>query len=95
MPVTCQTITVLKPAHITATNMTIDHIDCDEPCDSTITITWTNTGSRTATIIPGIVVNGTRTAGTSMTLAKDQTSIQTFHVTGLTEGTYTVCPDPN
>ena len=93
--VTCGTITVWRPANITATNMNIDPTDCDTPCDVTVTITWTNTGGRTQTITPGIVVDTVTTAGTSMTLAANQTAQQIFHVTGLMEGVHTVCPDPN
>jgi hypothetical protein len=95
MSVPCGTITVRKPANIIATNMTVDPTDCDELCDVTVTVTWQNTGGRTATITPAIVVNTTRTEGTPITLIKNQTVTITFNVTDLTEGTYTICPDPN
>lgn len=96
MPVTCETITVWKPAHITAMTMTIDPTDCDEPCDTTVTIIWKNTGGRTQTITPGIKVDGiTTTAAAPITLAKDETATVVFHVTGLMEGPHSVCPDPN
>ena len=96
MSVTCGMITVWKPAHITATNITYSTTDCDEPCNVTVTITWTNTGGRTQTITPGIIVDGVRTAGTPITLAKNETATpQIFTVTGLMEGDHTICPDPN
>lgn len=96
MTVTCGTITVWKPAHISATDMIIDPTDCDEPCDATVTITWTNTGGRTQTITPAIVVDGITTLATApITLAKDETATVVFHVTGLLEGDHSVCPDPN
>lgn len=57
MTIACGTITVQKPAHITATDMIIDPTDCDEFCDASVTITWTNTGGRTRTITPGIKVD--------------------------------------
>jgi hypothetical protein len=95
MTVSCGTITVWKPANITATDITYSTTDCDEPCDVIITITWTNTGGRAQTITPGIIIDDVRTAGTSITLAKAQTATQIFNITGLTEGVHTVCPDPN
>ncbi len=95
MTIPCGTITVTRPSHITALNMTIEPTECDELCDSTVTITWTNTGGRTETITPGIVVDGVRTAGTPITLARDETATQIFQVSGLLEGVHTVCPDPN
>jgi len=96
MTIECGEIEVHKPAHITATNMVIDPTDCDELCDSTVTITWTNTGSRTQTITPGIVVDGVTTPATApITLAKDESATVIFNITGLTEGEHSVCPDPN
>lgn len=93
--IACQTLTVKKPAHIVATNMVMSTNDCDEPCDATVTITWANTGSRTGTITPGIVVNGVTTLGAPITLAKDQTATQTFTLSGYVEGDYDICPSPN
>lgn len=95
MAIACGTITVWKPANITAIYMTISTTDCDEPCESTIAVTWANVGGRTATIIPAITIDGVRTVGTSITLAKNESATQSFIVTGLMEGEYTVCPDPN
>lgn len=95
--IACQTLIVKKPAHIVATNMILGTNDCDEPCTTTVTITWTNTGSRTGTITPGIVVNGVTTSGTPITLAKDETATQIFNLTNLPEivGDYNICPYPN
>ncbi len=96
MPVTCGTITVWRPAHITADSMIIDPTDCDEQCDATVTITWKNIGGRTQTITPAIVVDGVRTPAIApITLVKNQTATVEFHVTGLMEGDHSVCPDPN
>lgn len=93
--VECGTLTVRKPAHIVADSMTIDPTDCEEPCNATVTITWKNIGGRTETITPAIVVNGVRTpAAAPITLAKNETTIVVFNITGLTEGDYTICPDP-
>lgn len=97
MSVNCGTIIVWKPANITATSITIDPTDCDELCDSTVTIIWTNIGGRTATITPGIKVdNGTtQPAAGPITLAHNQSATVVFTVTGLLEGTHTICPVPN
>lgn len=96
MSVTCGTLTVRKPAHITATDMIMSTADCDEPCTPTVTITWTNTGGRAApTITPAIIVNSERTDGVPITLAPGASSTQTFTLNGLMENVYTICPDPN
>lgn len=93
--IACQTLVVKKPANIVATNMVLSTIDCDEPCNATVTITWTNIGSRQGTVVPGVVVNGATTLGTSITLNKDETATQTFALNGLTEADYDICPYPN
>ena len=97
MTISCQTISVKRPAHITATAMTIDHTDCDTPCTTRVTVTWTNTGTRNATTptTPSIIVDGTSYPGTSITLAAGASSEQTFDLIGLLEGEHSVCPDPN
>ena len=93
--IACQILTVRKPANIVAIDMIMSTNDCDEPCDTTVTITWKDIGSRTGTVTPGIVVNGVTTPGTPITLAKDATATQTFNLTGLTENDYNICPYPN
>lgn len=96
MTIACGTITVWRPANITATDMTIIPADCDEPCNATVTITWTNTGGRTATITPAIVVDGvTTSAPAPITLAHGESTAVAFNVTGLMEGNHSVCPSPN
>lgn len=97
MTIDCGTITVHKPpAHIEATNMTIDPMDCDEPCGATVTITWTNNGGVTQTITPAIIVDTVSTPATeSITLGPGESAIVEFDVTGLMEGDHSVCPDPN
>lgn len=82
--------------HITATNMTIDPIDCDEPCSSTVSVTWTNTGKKEEDFRPAIKVNGTKIElEIEITLNKNQSTTQIFNLTDLMEGTYTICPYPN
>lgn len=96
MSIECGIITVVKPANITAIDMTIDPTDCDEPCDAIVTITWQNIGGRPITFEPAIIVNDTRTGlGEEITLSRDETTSQTFNLTDLLEDVYTICPDPN
>lgn len=81
--------------NITATDMIINPIECDEPCNATVTVTWTNTGPR-ETFRPAIKVNGTKIElGIEITLNKNHETTQTFNLTNLMEGIYTICPDPN
>ncbi len=82
--------------HITATNMIIKPLDCDEPCNSVVIVTWENTGQKPETFRPAIKVNGTKIElGTEITLIKNHTTTQSFNLTNLMEGTYTICPYPN
>ena len=81
--------------HITATGMTINPIDCDEPCNATVTVIWKNIGNGPGKFRPGIKVNEDRIRLDEMTLAKNQTTTQIFNLTNIMEGTYTICPDPN
>lgn len=82
--------------HITATNMTINPTNCDEPCNSIVTVTWENIGKKPGKFRPAIKVNETKIElGTEITLNKNRTTTQTFNLTNLMEGTYTICPYPN
>lgn len=82
--------------HIAATNMTINPVDCNEPCNSVVIVTWENIGKKPGTFVPAITVNGTKIElGTEIRLTKNQTTTQTFNLTNLMEGTYTICPYPN
>lgn len=75
--------------------MIIDPTDCEEPCNATVTITWTNIGGRTETITPAIIVDGVTTpAAAPITLAKNGTATVVFNIAGLLEGDHTICPDP-
>lgn len=80
---------------IIATSIIIDPTDCDEPCSPIVTVTWKNMGKRQK-FNPAIKVNGTKIElDTEITLKKDQTTTQTFSLTDIMEGTYTICPYPN
>jgi len=82
--------------YITATNMTINPTDCDEPCNSVVTITWKNIGQKKEKFRPAIKVNGKKIElGIEITLKKNQITEKTFSLTNLMEGTYTICPYPN
>lgn len=82
--------------NITATDMIIDPIDCDEPCNVTIIVTWANRGNKREKFKPAIKVNDTKIElGIEIALNKNQITTQTFNLTNLMEGTYTVCPYPN
>ena len=81
---------------ITATNMTLSTTDCDEPCNTIVTVTWINTGNSTVKFNPAITVNGNKIMlRTEIMLHKNDTTTQTFNLTNLMEGTYNVCPYPN
>lgn len=82
--------------HITAVDMIINPLDCDEPCNSVIIVTWENIGKKPGKFRPAIKVNETKIElGTEITLTKNHTTTQTFNLTNLMEGTYTICPYPN
>jgi len=65
---TCATITVLAPANITVTGITIDGVDCIEGCTgtcvdscpttATVVVTFENSGNVDGSIIPTLTVNG-------------------------------------
>lgn len=81
--------------HIIATNIIINPTDCDEPCNSVVTVTWKNMGKKQK-FCPTIKVNGTKIElGRYITLDKYETTTQTFNLTNIMEGTYIICPYPN
>jgi hypothetical protein len=89
-------IEIMNGKEIVAINMVIYPIDCDEPCNATVTITWKNTSNKRIEFRPTIDVNGQKISPYGeMSIAKYQTITKTFDITGLMEGIYTVCPDPN
>ncbi len=98
MAIACdlETLAVRKPANITAISRTFSTLDCDEPCNATITVTWQNTGGRNGSFEPAIIINGVRNgSGLNQSIQPSQTYQYTFTLSNLVEGTYTVCPDPN
>lgn len=88
-------VTVTAPANITATAITLNVTTCTEPCDLTVDITWVNNGQMVGTFIPTIVVDSVSTSLEPEDLNPGQYVTKTFQLTGLTIGTYLICPDPN
>lgn len=102
LPTNCVGVTVLLPAHIEATTMTVDK--SSEPCTAgtctlTVNVTWRNTGGVSGTFIPTIMIDSTPVTSTQVTLNAFETVgdsiIVTFTPTIMTGGTYSICPDPN
>ena len=87
---------ILNGTKIVATSMTLSTIDCDEPCNPTVTVIWKNTGNTTK-FKPAITVNGNKIEkSTEITLSRNQfTSPIIFNLTNLMEGIYKICPYPN
>ena len=100
MTVTCPTINVTAPPaglpNITATTITPSVTSCQELCSLTVDVTWTNNGTASGIFIPGIQV-GTEPPSMLVeeTLGAGMSVTKTFNITGLTTGTYTICPIPN
>lgn len=89
-------IVTMNGEGITATNMDVSPLDCDEECDVTITVTWENKSNRRRKFIPAIIVDGNKISlGTEIYLNKNDIITRTYNLTNLTEGTYNICPDPN
>jgi hypothetical protein len=94
-------VTMVTPAHITATNLTITPypIPCiSGNCTVTVDVVWTNTGGTSGTFTPKINV-GTNPvvvySGSLQTVGPSLTVSQQFVISGMTTGIYTICPDPN
>ena len=77
------------------TSFTVTPLSCEEPCDVDISITWTNTGNATGTKTLYYSVNGTKHLLGTETLGPGASVTYTATETGLSAGSYTICPDPN
>jgi hypothetical protein len=80
---------------ITSTNLSVNPLSCQEPCNIDISATWQNTGLSTRSFIPSIVVDGIKTSLASESLPAGASITKTFTKTGLILGSHSVCPDPN
>ena len=76
-------------------NFTVTPSSCKEPCDVVISITWINVGSGTGTKTLYYTVNGTKHLLGTETLAPNASVTYAATETGLSAGSYTICPDPN
>lgn len=100
MTVNCQTITVVSPSHITATNMIVtpSASPCiQSECTVNISVTWQNQGDVDGSFVPSLIVSGTpiTTPYPSEVLTASTSITHTFSLTGMTKGQYSICPSPN
>lgn len=95
MAMLCFTITVVAPK-IISTDLTINLIDCIEPCSINVIVTWQNTGDTYDTFIPAIIVGDKDPIILpSEQLAVGEIVSRSFIVSGLEKGSYTICPSPS
>lgn len=101
-PPNCALVTVVSPAHIEATTMTIDK--SSDPCLTgnctvTVNVTWRNSGGVAGTFTPTILIDNNPITSTQVTLNAFETvgdsTIVTFTVSNLLGGTHAICPNPN
>ena len=100
MTVTCPTINVTAPPaglpNITATTITPSVTSCQELCSLTVDVTWTNNGTVSGLFTPGIQVGiEPPSMLAEETLDVGMSITHTFNITGLVQGSYTICPIPN
>ena len=77
------------------TSFTTTPASCEEPCDVDISITWTNTGTGTGTKTLYYTVNGVKHLLGTETLEPGASVTYETTETGLSAGSYVICPDPN
>lgn len=98
MAITCATVTVLTQANITATSITaIPSSPCIfGTCTVNVSVTWTNSGQATGTIVPNITIDGVAaTPPPPENIVGGTTLTKIFTVTGLVAGQHSICPSPN
>lgn len=86
-----------RPANITATGISVSPAGlCGEPCAKSVTVMWTNTGGVPGTLVPAIIVDGTRhPLAETLTLNPGDVIARVFTVSNLLIGVHIICPDPN
>lgn len=95
MAMLCFTITVVA-TKIISTDLTINLIDCTEPCSSIVIVTWQNIGDIEDTFSPTILVdNIVHTVLPSEQLAAGDIVSRTFTISGIEKGSHTICPSPS
>lgn len=95
MVMLCFTITVVA-AKIISTDLTINLIDCIEPCSTNVIVTWQNIGDTEETFSPTIIIdNIVHTVLPPEQLPAGDIISRTFTVSGLEKGIHTICPSPS
>lgn len=95
MAMLCFTITVVA-AKIISTDLTINLIDCTEPCSTNVIVTWQNIGDTEETFSPTIIVdNIIHTVLPPEQLAPHDIISRAFIVSNLEKGSHTICPSPS
>jgi len=77
------------------TDFTVTSLSCEEPCDIDIYLTWTNTGSIAGTKEVGFTINSKKEWWITKTLDPEQSATFTSRVSGLSAGSYIICPYPD
>lgn len=86
------------PANIIATTIIPSQTTCIEPCDTTVDVTWANTGETAGSFIPSIKIDDIPISPeqySSEELLPENIITRTFTITGLTEGNHTICATPS
>lgn len=91
---TCQVVTVRTPANITTTEMTLTPSTCAEPCNTSIDVTYMNSGQTAGDFTPEITVDGTSIQLAPETLGPGISVVKTFALADKPIGTYTICAVP-
>lgn len=92
----CATINVIVPtsANIISTNMVLIPITCTEPCDTSINVTYSNTGETEGMFIPEIKVDDIPITLISDILGPGENIVKTFSITNISIGTHVICAVP-
>jgi hypothetical protein len=90
----CVTINVLTPANIITTNITVTPSTCNEPCNSSVDVTYMNAGQTAGDFTPEITVNDESVTLDVTTLEPGIEVVKNFQLTDKMAGTYTICAVP-
>jgi PKD repeat protein len=92
----CATVTVLTPANIISSTLTVDTNDCTAPCTVNGMVSWINTGGSPGTLYPTILINTVSTSiGSAVQINPGETLQYTFQLPNLIAGTYDICAQPD
>jgi hypothetical protein len=77
-------------------NFVVQPTTCSQPCNATVSITWKNVGNTPITFTPEMSVNGDIYYSLPpQTVDPSDTFLLYKTVSGLTKGSYEICPVPN